>query len=230
VLVSIEGRRGILTCGHVAEQYDKLSEIGLVRFIAGTQQRRIVNIADAHHIIVESSDTWTEKDLDLAFTYLNPEVADSIAAQSVFLNIEKNRGRIEGGEPTIGYGVDVMFGLVAEYSGEPVIEEGKFVSPMRAVIYRGKMHSDKNTLLRFQTIDDDPEKLPKDFGGLSGSGLWRIHFVDHGAGRFDIIEKRLWGITSWQIDKQNNRGGIAGQGWDRIDQALIPCVREKLQF
>jgi hypothetical protein len=34
VLVSIEGRRGILTCGHVAEQYDKLREIGLTRLIA----------------------------------------------------------------------------------------------------------------------------------------------------------------------------------------------------
>jgi hypothetical protein len=202
VLVSIEGRRGILTCGHVAEQYDKLREIGLARFIAGTQQRRIVDIIDAHHIIVHSSDKWTEGDLDLAFTYLTSEVADSIAAQSVFLNIEKNRERIEGGQPPNGY-CDVMFGLVAEYSGEAVIEEGKFVSPMRAVIYRGKMHSDENALLRFQTIDDDPEKLPKDFGGLSGSGLWRIHFVDHGAGRFDITEKRLWGITSWQIDKQN---------------------------
>ena len=230
VLVSIEGRRGILTCGHVAEQYDKLREIGLARLTAVTQQRRIMDIAHAHHIIVRSSDKWTEGDLDLAFTYLPPEVANSIAAQSVFLNIERNRGRIEGGQPTNGYCVDVMFGLVAEYSGEPIVEEGKFVSPMRAVIYRGKMHSDKNALLRFQTIDDDPEKLPKNFGGLSGSGLWRIHFVDHGAGKFDIIEKRLWGITSWQIDKQNNRGAVAGQGWDRIDQALIPCIREKLQF
>ncbi|HEX4043793.1 MAG TPA: hypothetical protein VHY10_19010 [Xanthobacteraceae bacterium] len=230
VLVSIEGRRGILTCGHVAEQYDKLSEIGLVRFIAGTQQRRIVNIADAQHIVVQSNDKWTETDLDLAFTYLNPEVADSIAAQSVFLNIEKNRERIEGRKRTNGHGVDVMFGLVDEYSAEPVIEGGKFVSPMRAVIYRGKMHSDQNALLRFQTADDDPEKLPKDFGGLSGSGLWRIHFVDHGAGRFEIIEKQLWGITSWQINKQSNRGATAGQGWDRIDQGLIPCVREKLQF
>jgi hypothetical protein len=230
VLVSIEGRRGILTCGHVAEQYDKHREIGLARLIAGTQQRLIVDIADAHHIIVHSSDEWTEGDLDLAFTYLNPEVADTIAAQSVFLNIEKNRGRIESGQPINGQCVDVMFGLVDECSGKPVIEEGKFVSPMRAVIYRGKMHSDQNALLRFQTVDDDPEKLPKDFGGLSGSGLWRIHFVDHGAGKIDIIEKRLWGITSWQIDKQNNRGAVAGQGWDRIDQALIPCVREKLQF
>lgn len=230
VLVSIEGRRGILTCGHVAELYDKRSEIGLARLIAGTQQRRIVDITDARHIIVHSSDDWTEGDLDLAFTYLAPDVADAIAAQSLFLNIEKNRGRIEGGEPTNGYGVDVMFGLVAEYSGEPAIEGSRFVSPMRAVIYRGRIQSYENALLRFQTIDDDPEKLPKDFGGLSGSGLWRIHFVDHGAGKFEIIEKRLWGITSWQIDKQNNRGAIAGQGWDRIEQALIPCVRENLHF
>jgi len=161
VLMSIEGRRGILTCGHVAKQYDKLCEIGLARLIAGTQQRRIVNIADAHHIIVHSSDKWTEGDLDLAFTYLNPEVADSIAAQSVFLNVEKNRGRIEGRQPTNGYCVDVMFGLVAQYSGEPIIEEGKFVSPVRAVIYSGKMHSDKDALLRFQTIDDDPENCQR---------------------------------------------------------------------
>lgn len=84
VLVFIEGRRGILTCGHVAEQYDKLRGVGLARLIVGTQQRRIVDIADAYHIIVHSSDKWTEGDLDLAFTYLSPEVADSIAAQSVF--------------------------------------------------------------------------------------------------------------------------------------------------
>lgn len=230
VLVSIEGRRGILTCGHVAEQYENLLEIGLTSLIAGTQQRQVLDIADAHTVIVQSNDRWTEKDLDLAFTFLNPRVADSVAVRSVFINIEKNRRRIEGGPPTNSHAVDVMFGLVAEYSGEPVIEDGKFVSPMRAVIYRGNMHSDNNALLRFQTIDDDPEKLPRDFGGLSGSGLWRIHFVDHGEGRFDILEKRLWGITSWQVDKQNNRGAVAGQGWDRIDQALIPSIRENLKF
>jgi hypothetical protein len=141
-----------------------------------------VNIADAHHIIVRSSDEWTDNDLELAFTFLNAEVADSIATQSVFLNLEKNRERIEGGEPPNTHSIDVMFGLVDEYSERPFIEAGRFISPMRAVIYRGRMHSEENALVRFQTIDDDPEKLPKSFGGLSGSGLWRIHFVDHGAG------------------------------------------------
>lgn len=227
VLVSIEGRRGILTAGHVAEKYEKLPDVGLVRFISGTQQRRIVKFEGARHLILESSDDWTETGLDLAFTYLAPEVADSIGAQSLFLNMEKNRMKIEAGEPS-GPSIDVMFGLVAEYSEKPIKSSDEFVSPMRAVIYRGNLQSDRNGLLRFQTADKSPEKLPKDFGGLSGSGLWRIHYRDHGEGKFEIVEKRLWGITSWQMDKQHNTGAVAGQGWDRIEQGLVPVVREKL--
>jgi hypothetical protein len=226
VLVSIDDRRGILTCGHVADVYKDLPDIGLVRLVSGKDpQRRIVDLSDAQHVIVHSSEQWTETDLDLAFTFLAPEVASSIAAQSVFLNLEKNRERVESGEPPDSRSVDIMFGLVEEYSGIPVKEGGVFISPMRAVIYRGNMHSEENCLLRFQTIADDT-KLPKSFGGLSGSGLWRVNFSENEDGTIKIIEHRLWGITSWQIDKEKNRGAVAGQGWDRIEQGLITTVRE----
>ncbi len=85
VLVSIEGRRGILTCGHVAEAYEKLPEIGLIRFVAGAQQRRILPLADTQTIILQSSDTFEENKevLDLAFTLLPPEAAFSIEAHGV---------------------------------------------------------------------------------------------------------------------------------------------------
>lgn len=202
----------------------------MTRFIAGTQQRRIVNIADAHHIIVHSADGWTDKDLDLAFTYLSPEVADSIAAQSVFLSIENNRKKVEGGPPANCHGIDMMFGLVEEYSEEPIKQGRNFISPMRAVIYRGTMHSEEHALLVFQTAEGDPEKLPKSFGGLSGSGMWRIHFTDKGDGTFDIVERALWGLASYQADKEDNKGVVFGQGWGRIDQSLIPCVRDNLKF
>lgn len=46
VLVSIEGRRGILTAGHVADVYRELPEVGLVRFVAGNQQRRILPLGE----------------------------------------------------------------------------------------------------------------------------------------------------------------------------------------
>jgi hypothetical protein len=75
--VSIEGRRGILTCGHVAEIYEKLPEIGLIRFSAGGIQRRMVPLDDTQTIILQSDQTWSERGLDLALTQLPPDVASS---------------------------------------------------------------------------------------------------------------------------------------------------------
>jgi len=68
VLGSIEGRRGILTCGHVAAVCEKLPEIGLIRFVAGGRQRRMLKLGGTQTIILQSSDTFTESKevLDLA--------------------------------------------------------------------------------------------------------------------------------------------------------------------
>jgi hypothetical protein len=114
VLESIEGRRGILTCGHVAETYEKLPEIGLVRFVVAGQQRRMIKLHDTQTIILQSSDTFTEKKevLDLAFTAFPPSTASSIEAQSVFLNIEKNRTKVEVLASSGEKHVDAMLGLV----------------------------------------------------------------------------------------------------------------------
>lgn len=131
VLVSIGGRRGILTCGHVAEVYEKLSEIGVVHFSAGGIQRRMVPLGDTQTIILQSGQTWSKKGLDLAFTQLPPDVASSIEAQSVFLNIEKNRAKLEAAAPAEGKHVDAMLGLVAGFSEKPFIEGQAFISPMR---------------------------------------------------------------------------------------------------
>jgi len=138
VLVSIDGRRGILTCGHVAERYERLPEIGLLRFSPGDQQRRVVRLDYTRTIILQSSDSWSEKGADLAFTQLPPDIASSIEAQSVFLNLEKNRAKIEAATPIEGKHVDVMVGLVAEFSQEPFIKGCEFISPMRGACLRSR--------------------------------------------------------------------------------------------
>ena len=227
VLVSIEGRRGILTCGHVAAIYDKLPEIGLIRFVAGGRQRRMLNLGDTQTIILQSSDTFTESKevLDLAFTELPPDAAFSIEAQGVFLNIEKNRAKMESGAPAEGKHVDAMLGLVAEFSQQPIVEGKELINPMRGVLHTGHICAQENGLLTVEAMDYNLNELPKSFGGMSGGGLWRIYFVEDEK-ESKIIGAMLCGIASWQIDDRK----IACQGWDRIDQALIPTVREKLQF
>jgi hypothetical protein len=228
VLVSIEGRRGILTCGHVAAGYETLPEIGLVRFVAGDLQRRLLKLGDTQTIILQSSDTFEESKevLDLAFTQLLPDAASSIEAQGgVFLNIEKNRAKMESGAPAEGKHVDVMLGLVAEFSQQPFVEGKEFISPMRGVLHTGHICVQEKGLLTMEAMDYNLHELPKCFGGMSGAGLWRVYFIEDEIDS-KVIARSLCGIASWQIDDTK----IACQGWDRIDQALIPKIREKLQI
>ena len=115
----MEGHRGILTCGHVAEMYGALHEIGLVRFAGDTRhQRRIVRLGDTQTIIAQSSDSFEEKKevIDLAFTMLPPDIASSIEAQGVFLNIDKNRTKMESWASTKEKFIDATLGLVEEFS------------------------------------------------------------------------------------------------------------------
>lgn len=228
VLASIEGRRGILTCGHVAEAYTNLTEIGLVRFVAGSgQQRRMLQLGDTQTAIIQSSDSFSEKKevLDLAFTILPPDAATSIEAHGVFLNIEKNRAKMEALAPSEGKHVDAMLGLVAEFSETPYVEGREFISPMRGVLHSGHVCAQDNGLLTFEAMKYNRHELPESFGGMSGGGLWRIYFVENEC-ETKIAATMLCGIASWQIDDTT----IACQGWDRIDQALVPNIREKFRL
>jgi|GEM_PF-6334958 len=228
VLASIEGRRGILTCGHVAETYANLTEIGVVRFVSVPgQQRRMLQLGDTQTAIIQSSDSFSEKKevLDLAFTILPPDVAISIEAHGVFLNIEKNRAKLETLAAKLGKHLDAMLGLVAEFSQTPFIENREFISPMRGVLHSGHVCGQENGLLTFEAMRYNRHELPRSFGGMSGGGLWRIYFVENEC-ETNIVAAVLCGIASWQIDDTK----IACQGWDRIDQALVPVVREKFRF
>ncbi len=227
VLVSLEGRRGILTAGHVAAAYEKLPEVGLVRFVAGNQQRRVLSLGDTHTVIMASSDSFQDAKevLDLAFTQLAPDLAASIGAQAVFLNLERNREKIEAPPPDEGKHCDAMLGLVAEFSGQPFVDGTEWISPMRGVLHTGHVCAQENGLLTVQAMDYNLDKLPQSFGGMSGGGLWRIYFTENGE-ESRIVSTTLCGVASWQIDKTH----IACQGWDRIDQTLIPTVRDKLKL
>jgi hypothetical protein len=139
--------------------------------------------------------------------------------------MEKNRAKMEALAASEGKNVDAMLGLVAEFSQEPFIEGKEIISPMRGVLLSGHVCAQENGLLTFKVMDYNLDKLPKKFGGMSGGGIWRTYFIE-GEQEPKIVATMLCGIATWQIDNTK----IACQGWDRIDQALVPVVREKIQI
>lgn len=222
-LAIIEGRRGILRCGHVAQLYEKLPEIGLVRFVPGNAQRRMIQLDDTQTIIIQSSDSFEDgkEVLDLAFTMLPPEAASSVEANGVFVNIEKNRTKMEAYASTKDHFRDAMLGFVDEFSGDPFVQGKEIISPMRGVLHSGQITAQENGLLTFKAMDYNLPHLPRCFGGMSGGGVWHAYF-EEGPHESRVVEMMLCGVTSWQIDATT----LACQGWDRIDQTLVEKVRE----
>jgi hypothetical protein len=95
---------------------------------------------------------------------------------------------------------------------------------MLGVLHTCHVRAQDHGLVTVEAMNGNLDKLPESFGGMSGGGLWRIYFVENQK-EPRIVSATLCGVASWQIDKTN----IACQGWDRIDQGLIPAVREKLK-
>jgi len=225
VLVTIEGRRGILTCGHVAEEFEKLNDVQ-VGFFNSDDRNKFPLSADLN-LILQSSHSFeeSEKVFDLAFTFLTPGLAAAIDAKSgVFLNTDKNRKKMEDFASTRSKFFDVIFGLVEEFSGEPEIEGKNVVSNLRAVLYSGRILPRDNGLQHFEPWDRG-ENLPISFGGMSGGGVWRVYYDDEKEGDDALSTIMLCGIASWERADEKE---IACQGWDRIDQGLIPEVRKAL--
>jgi hypothetical protein len=114
--------------------------------------------------------------------------------------------------------------LIAEFSSAPETENNSVISNLRAVLYSGRILPHENGLLHFEPRDLG-ENPPSSFGGMSGGGVWRVYY-DENKGDTDALSTlMLCGIASWErADNQS----IACQGWDRIDQALLPEVRKAL--
>ena len=68
----------------------------------------------------------------------------------LFLNIEKNRTKLENLAASSDKRIDAMLGLVAEFSKEPFVEGVNIVRPMRGVLHSGHIAAQENGFLTLQ--------------------------------------------------------------------------------
>ena len=231
VLVSFGPIKGILTCAHVAEAFRKRAEIGLLRFSHDEKlQMQKLQLEGTTTLYIEENTgdpRWTNPEaFDLAFVVLPERDIATLNATCVFLSWDLNREKLVAGEPERDASVDAIFGLVEERSGEPVRVDGLISTPMQGVLTPGHVIARDKGLLTLQCMDYNLPDLPKSFGGNSGGGLWRTYLRGSSAAGYELLETRLCGITSFQLDQTR----VNCQGFDRIEQALIPAIRKQFDF
>ncbi|MBR0960893.1 hypothetical protein [Bradyrhizobium japonicum] len=166
---------------------------------------------------------WSNPDaVDLAFTRLPERDVATLNATCVFLNWDLNYKKFTSGEPKRDAHVDAVFGLVDEFSGEPVRGGGLVTTPMQGVLTPGHVVARDKGVMTLECMDYNVRRLPQSFGGTSGGGLWRMYLNVGTDGSYGEVETRLCGLASFQRDATH----IACQGIERIEQFLIPAIRQ----
>ena len=230
VLVAAGPIKGILTCAHVAEQFRQRADIGLLRFSHNEQlqmQKLLLGDTTTPYIAENIGDPlWSNPEaFDLAFVALPPRDVATLEATCVFLNWDTNRAKLLGGEPARDAHVDAVFGLLDEFSEEPIRGDGLVTTPMKAVLTPGHIIARDKGLLTLECMDYNVSELPKSFGGNSGGGLWRLYLKVIEGGGYELVQSRLCGIASFQLDQTH----IICQGFDRIEQGLVSAIRDKFE-
>jgi len=146
---------------------------------------------------------------------------NTLSAVCSFVNYDINRKKFIDGEPSHRTHVDAVFSLVDEFSGKPVRERSDVTTPMRSVLTPGHVTERKNGALTLECMDYNVGELPERFGGTSGGGLWRMYLNQSDDGSYEHVQTRLCGVASFQRDATH----IVCQGFERIEQALIPAIR-----
>ncbi len=148
----------------------------------------------------------------------------TLNATAAFLNWDLNTRKFTDGEPQYDRHVDAIFGLVHERSGEPVRGAGLVTTPMQGILTPGHVLTWENGIMTLECMDYNIPELPQSFGGNSGGGLWRVYLADEPDGSYRSLDIRLVGIASFQRDATH----IMCQAFQRIEQCLVPAIRQNL--
>lgn len=198
--VKLGGTYGVLTAGHVLNELDPQSTVGLVRFpsVEPPIQNRRLNLQHTERIV-----NWNGKDCDapdIAFLKI-PEIDGRAleAAGAVFYNLALPR-EFRPSKPdhhmSICYAV---VGVVGEWT-EKV--PAQFAKGLKVVI--GGLFGAATDLRDFKEGDTDlveakishGPRIPKSHGGVSGGALWELHVeLDAGLKPVMPVNKRLRGVA-----------------------------------
>jgi hypothetical protein len=216
-LAHIGNRYGILTASHVWDEVlCKVAKVGITL----TDNINHQHLMDVQTIIPtvlpKGPGKWDERGPDLAFLRIPNERVGAIQAFCVFEDLKPPPKTIP----------PCLEGWVA--MGAPK-ELGTFTETHASIELRGEnvsptYLSGDPDYYEFE-VDTNPTGMPKDFGGFSGGGLWRVLIYENpSTGKIDWVH-RLKGVIFWQYAPVDGRRTIRCHGPESI-AALIARVLE----
>lgn len=195
-LVRTSTTQGLLTCGHVFKELEKLERFGVCQFPVRSDrlQKLIFKVRDTVSLGISLYEKEGDAP-DIAFIPIPSPDFSSLKSSSNVFDLDLGRDRYLSATVS-NFGINVVAGIIEEMT-KPAADTGsrKILSVKGLINVGGARISDPEN--GFDIVHMSPEaapdgSLPESFGGTSGGGLWEI-FVDGTTEEF--LEKRLAGVA-----------------------------------
>ena len=232
VLVSAGRIYGILTAAHVLEKLPIDGQISLVTFSrAGILQNPNLKMSYTDRISFGEPD-WGQIGPDIGFLRLADDVIGTLRATNSFRNLGISADIEPPAGPKSIQFVDAVLGVVDERTYDENWDKPGF----KKKIFEANFMDGKSSTIQarrgfdyfsFLPTAEIMSNLPSNFGGISGSGLWRIYFNEQQNKDVYTTEKRLIGICYYQSEIKNGIRSIRGHGSDSIYKLMLKKIKEK---
>jgi hypothetical protein len=224
VLIKSGSVYGILTCAHVDQYLRTLKQpIGLVRLNRGlATQFGTLDLGDVFSYAA-GDPPWDKGDDDICFIHLPPNLVGNIEKDCVFLDGDLNFSKAEPEDKASLFPAYSVFGLVEEFTGETVRNDGMATTALKGVLTSGNPREFSALNATLECFAQNIPDLPKSFGGTSGGGFWRVFARKDHDENFVAVHHRLIGLASRE-DLATSPPQIICQGMGRVE-ALLEGVR-----
>jgi hypothetical protein len=220
----LAGGPALLTAAHVWERVRRYDFLLLTLHSAwhGSASHPLVVPREGvipRYVSKRVSDKWGEWGPDIALLSLFPAAEGSIKRSKAFYNLERRRASALASEVRHQDGLWAILGGVGEQStfgpDETVIQTTIFASTIGGTAER----NGHDYLELFINHEGKPSGyLPSSYGGISGSGLWRVDVRRSGSGGVVIADDgvSLEGLAFWEEPREGLHGFLRCHGRESI--------------
>ncbi len=228
-LVKTATTQGILTCGHVLAEIEKVDVFGVCLFPVRSNQLQAPKLLveeTANHAISLYDQEGDAP--DLAFIPIPTTLFSSLRSTANVFDLDEGAARYKSPSPS-AYCIDVVAGVVAEMTA-PASEVGsKRVLSVNGLMNVGKVENSAPEngydMLLFTPQREENSASPTTFGGTSGGGLWEVFVNKNEDGGLDFVQKRLAGVAFYERFDDGMK--IKCHGPDSLYTTLLPKIYEQ---
>lgn len=227
VFVSYKGRHGILTAGHVVKAIEREDFVLLpVKTGSAPVKLEISNLQLKYDYLAPS-----DEGPDIGYIELAPSDATAIASRMRFVSLERQMRMYNDALPDWGEGIwsDAGFPAIdGQYEYKDSVHTQRIVGMVSVGNSKWAFESDNYDYYDSDVIYTDTNNLPKNFGGISGGGLWQTTVGKNRLGEFSILQSYLSGIVFWQSVIENDKRYLRSHGRRSLyERAIVELVSPK---